>query len=176
MTRLCQTTTGPHDFACSPPSAEDVRRLAVALTGRPIYRQEAKVEMRGALMSDATGKSLRVRVYADESMDLVRKAIADQKVQEIGRGRGVMRREQNPLDVYVFANTVLPLPLATLEPWTDAKPSVVELMLSREGTLMSPVDAFKAYPDLFPTVDAAKKALQRCEGVFRGHSAMKNYS
>jgi hypothetical protein len=144
------------------PSAEETRRLAIALTGRAIHAQEGQWETRAALMADGSGKAIRVIEYADKGMEMVRKAIADQKLQEIGRGRGVMRTEANPLDVYVFANTVLPLPLESLSPWVDARPNVVEIMLSRQGALLSPVDAVKVYPDLFSTADAARMAIKRC--------------
>ena len=45
-------------------------------------------------------------------------------------------------------------------------------MLARDAVYASPHDAAKAYPDLFPTAEAARQALKRAglKEVFSGHS------
>lgn len=81
-------------------------------------------------------------------------------IQAIGRGRGVNRDEGSPLTVFVCADVVLPMPLARLVQWDDVCPDVLSRMRARGAVLLGPSDAARVYPDLFPTVEAAKKALQ----------------
>jgi hypothetical protein len=82
-------------------------------------------------------------------------------VQCVGRGRGVNRTADNPLTVFVMADVILPLPVTRLVRWSDIRLDVVARMLVRHGALFSPVDAVRAYPDLFATADAARMALTR---------------
>jgi hypothetical protein len=62
--------------------------------------------------------------------------------------------------VFVFADVVLPLPVAQLVRWVDIRPDVIRRMLARIA-LFGPADAARAYPDLFPSPDAARMALKR---------------
>ncbi|MDO9713769.1 hypothetical protein Q7A36_36000, partial [Paracraurococcus sp. LOR1-02] len=153
------------------PAPEDTRRLAAALTGRPVPAGQLARVTRGATMRDGTGAGVPVRAYADPDLEAVRAAICDAElVQVIGRGRGINRTAADPLEVYLLAGDVLaPVPLATLTRWEDVAPGPVECMAARGVVLASATDAARAYPDLFPTAEAAKKALQRsgcCGGDF----------
>jgi hypothetical protein len=143
----------------------DLRDMALALTGRPIPSEDGEREIRGALLTDGTGAPIQVRAYADPDLDALRSAITDAEViQAIGRGRGVNRTAEKPLAVFVMADVVLPFPVSRVVRWEDVRPGVVERMLARDVAYLSPIDAHKAYPDLFPAgVGAAKKALQRSE-------------
>jgi hypothetical protein len=144
------------------PAPAELLTMARALTGLPIAAEAGQVETRGVLMADGTGAPINVRVYADATLEALRVAIADAEViQAIGRGRGVNRRGDNPLSVFVLADVVLPLPVTRLARWVDVRPDVIGRMLARGAALGSAVDAAKAYPDLFPSPEAAKKALQR---------------
>lgn len=151
------------------PDPQSVLSLARAVTGRPIAAEAGHTETRGALMEDGTGAAIDVRVYADPDLDAIRAAITDAEVvQAIGRGRGVNRTAETPLDVFVFADVVLPLPVTRLVRWEDIRPNVLERMAARGAVLLSPSDASKAYPDLFLTPDAARMALKRGEeGISR---------
>jgi hypothetical protein len=144
------------------PDASELRTLALALTGRPIPPEASRLETRGALMADGSGASVSVRAYADPDLEALRSAITENEiVQAIGRVRGVNREADNPVDVFVLADVALPLPLASLRSWNATRPDDLDRMIARGVLLFSPADAAKAYPDLFPTVEAAKKTIQR---------------
>ena len=86
-------------------------------------------------------------------------------MQIIGRGRGVNRTAADPLDVWVLTDVALPIPV---EPIRNAElaPTAVDLMLAEGGiAFQSPKDASTAYPTLWETANAAKKAFQREVGV-----------
>jgi hypothetical protein len=144
------------------PAPGELLTMARALTGRAIAPEDGHVESRGVLMADGTGAALNVRVYAEPTLEALRVAITDAEViQAIGRGRGVNRDGNSPLSVFVFADVVLPLPVARLVRWVDIGPDVIGRMIARGVALFSPADAAKAYPDLFPSPDAARMALKR---------------
>ena len=55
-------------------------------------------------------RTVRVGAHADEKAELLRAAICDDEVlQAIGRGRGVNRSADDPLEVHVLADVALPL-------------------------------------------------------------------
>lgn len=147
------------------PAPEDARRLAAALTGRPVPREQPGRVPRGATMRDGSGAAVAVRAYEDADLEAVRAAVTDAElVQAIGRGRGVNRGEDNPLDVWLLAgDAVAALPVDELARWEDVAPAAGprERMAEEGVVLESPGDAARAYPDLFPNPEAAKKALQR---------------
>jgi len=147
-------------------SPEDTRRLAAALTGRPVPAEMPGLVTATATMRDGSQAAIEVRRYLDPDLEAVRASITDSElVQVIGRGRGINRTEETPLDVYVLAgDVVLPLPLDSLSDWRDVAPGPFERMAARGVILTSPCDATRGYPDLFPTAEAAKKALQRAKG------------
>jgi hypothetical protein len=161
------------------PDPRELRADALALTGRPIPAETGHLETRGVLMADGTGVAMKVRVYADPDLEALRVAITDAEVlQAIGRGRGVNRDASRPLNVFVCADVILPLPVNNLPRWRDVRPDPLARMVARGVVLLSPTDAAKAYPDLFPTSEAARKALERgeAEGVFTGHFPRKKFS
>jgi hypothetical protein len=144
------------------PAPAELLTMARALTGLPITPEAGQMETRGVLMADGTGTPINVRVYADPTLEALRVAITDAEViQAIGRGRGVNRTADNPLDVFVLADVVLPLPVSRVARWADVRPDVIGRMLGRGAALTGPADAAKAYPDLFPNPDAARKAISR---------------
>jgi hypothetical protein len=144
------------------PAPGELLTMARALTGRAIAPEAGQVESRGVLMADGTGAALNVRVYTEPTLEALRVAITDAEIiQAIGRGRGVNRDGASPLSVFVFADVVLPLPVAQLVRWVDIRPDVIGRMVARGVALFSPTDAARAYPDLFPSPDAARMALKR---------------
>ena len=155
------------------PDARHLREAALALTGRPIPAESGRMETRGALMADGTGAAIKVRTYADTDLEALRVAITDAEVvQGIGRVRAINRTAETPVDVFLMADVVVPLPVHQIVRWDDVRLDVIRRMWARGAILTSPSDAAKGYPDLFPTVEAAKKAMQRTAGSeegFRGH-------
>jgi len=116
-------------------------------------------------MADGTGQAATVRAYANADLEALRAAITDAEVfQAVGRGRAVNRTAETPLDVFVMADVVLPLPVTTLARWEDVRPGALERMAARGCVLLGPTDAARAYPDLFVSPDAARMAIQREAG------------
>ncbi|MCO6415139.1 hypothetical protein JYK14_02970 [Siccirubricoccus sp. KC 17139] len=142
-------------------SPEATRQLTAAQTGRPVPAETPGLVTRGATMRDGTAAPIEVRAFADPDLEAVRAAITDAAtVQVFGRGRGINRTAADPLDVWLLAGDVIaPLPLDTLSEWQAPGPSA--RMAAQGVVLASPADAARAYPTLFPTPEAAKKALQR---------------
>lgn len=144
------------------PQADDLRAMALALTGRPVVAEGGQVETRGALMEDGTGAAMNVRTYSDPDMEALRVAVTESEViQAVGRVRGVNRTAANPVDVWLFADVATAIPINRMVRWSEIRPGNLARMASRGLMLSSPADAARIYPDLFPTPEAAKKALQR---------------
>ncbi len=144
------------------PDARTMRDDALALTGRPIPYESGRMETRGALMVDGTGQAINVRCYADADLEAIRAAITDSEViQAVGRVRGVRRTAADRVTMFVMADVVLPIPVTALTRWADLRLDVISRMRARGAVLFGATDAFKAYPDLFLTAEAAKKAMQR---------------
>ena len=74
------------------------------------------------------------------------------------------RTEANPVDVWVLGNVPLPVtvPVNRLISASDLIPSPGDLMTAEGGVeIANPADAATAYPNLWPSRDAAKKAMER---------------
>jgi len=153
------------------PDPREMRSDTLALTGRPIPAELPRQETRGALMADGTGASVNVRTYADPDLEAVRVAITDAEVvQAIGRGRAINRTAATPLDVFILADVVVPLPVSRLVRWVDVRLDPVAHMAARGAVFLSPADATAAYPDLFSNRDAARKAMQRSGAQDQEHA------
>ncbi len=144
------------------PSPDATLAQAIALTGKPLAPQVPRREARGALMADGSGRAIECRAYAAPDLEAVRAAVTDAEVvQAIGRGRGVNRAADNPLTVFVLADVVLPMPVERLAVFEEVRPNVVQRMAARGVVLRSATDAAVGYPDLFPSAEAARKAIGR---------------
>ncbi len=146
------------------PAPASVERLAEALTGRAVEPIEGWYG-RGDGVRHTEGSS--VAVEADRHPDIIAEAIRWQVcegelVQIIGRGRGVNRTEEDPLDVLVLTDTPLPMPVAATLQAADLAPCPDDLMAAAGGVLLeNPADAAAAYPQNWANKEAAKKAMQR---------------
>lgn len=98
---------------------------------------------------------------------IMQRIAVDEIMQGIGRGRGVRRTTANPLTVFVLGNAVLPVPVdAFLNDTVVMAQSQEDIMLAEGGIAFdSAAAAAKAYPSLYVSQDAAKKALQRNKEV-----------
>ncbi len=151
------------------PSPATVERMAETLTGRPckpvagwfpqqdVWRLQSvpggvqRVLSEGVLHSDPIAEGIRNRICEAEVM------------QAIGRGRGVNRTADRPLEVVVLSDAVLPVPVDRFASPDEAlRTTAKDEMLALGGVAFEDATAaHKAYPDLWPTIEAAKKALQR---------------
>jgi hypothetical protein len=79
-------------------------------------------------------------------------------VQAIGRGRGVNRTAESPLDVDILADVVLPVTVDEVQEWTA--PGLEVEMVAEGVWLESPADMALAWPDVWATEMAAKNWLR----------------
>jgi hypothetical protein len=166
----------------------DVRLLIVV--GRPLPSSDAlralsasffqqfpegryRPDWRAVRLRNGRIANLRVVAHEDEQAELLRAAICDDEIiQAIGRGRGVNRSTDNPLEVHVLADVALPLFHDRVVPWEVVAPDVLQQMLLAGVAVDSPADAALIHPEMFGSAEQAKKTFQR--GIFGGHFPIKN--
>ena len=166
----------------------DIRLLIVV--GRPLPSSEALTTLTASFFHKiAEGKylpvwravhlrsggtaNLRVVAHEDPQSEILRAAICDDEViQAIGRGRGVNRAADDPLEVQVLADVALPMVHDDIVGWESLVPSILQKMLLAGVAVDSPADAAALYPKMFRSAEVAKKAFQR--EVFGGHYPIDN--
>jgi hypothetical protein len=114
----------------------------------------------GRLMADGTGRvSLSYR-HPDPQVEAVRFAICEAElIQAIGRGRGVRREEDNPLDVLLLTDVPLPLPVTKLTTWKDLSDEAgpVEVLAARGVLPLDYEGMAAALPNWFTNDVAARE-------------------
>jgi hypothetical protein len=142
---------------------------AMRLTG--VYVPRARYAKSAAIREMANGKGIATlsEQHPDAMCEALRSQITEgELIQDIGRGRGVTRTAENPLEVLIMTNVVLPIPLAQALSHKDLDPTPWDLMLADGGVaLESPTDAASAYPHLWSTPDAAKQAFNEAKKAGR---------
>ena len=124
-------------------------------------------------MRDGSHRSIRTIGHEDSRAELLRSAICDDEVlQAIGRGRGVNRTADNPLQVQVLADVALPLVHDQIIAWETLRLDVMQEMLLAGLAVDSPADAAALHPDLFANDNTAKKRFER-EG-FKGQNPIRD--
>ncbi len=140
---------------------------AEALTGRAVDRlvPDEWYDRGEATREMADGRLIASEAdqHPDHITELFRRTVCEhQLTQLIGRGRGGDRTAATPLDVLVMTDIPLDIPINETLAADDLKPSPADLMLAAGGIAYEePADASRAYPDLWPTRDAARKASDR---------------
>jgi len=146
------------------PRPADAERLAEALTGRAVERLGGPYPRADAVRLLRNGGAVAAEAvrHPDAMVEAVRWQIAEgELLQIIGRARGVNRQAGKPVDVFVLTDLPLPLPVELL-PWAAVAPSPAELQLAAGGmAFVEPAHAAAAYPELWRSHDAAKKAFSR---------------
>lgn len=152
-----------------PPSAE-AEMLAQVYLGTVAQsgyaRTRAGIHMRSGMI-----RGLPVVRHSDDHAEVLRAAICDDEVvQVIGRGRGVNRTAENPLEVHILSDVALPLVYDQLTTWDNEKPDLFQQMLLRGIATDSPADAAALHPEMFASANQAKLAFNR--GVFKCQNPM----
>jgi putative DNA primase/helicase len=150
------------------PSPAAVERLTEAITGRAVTPLEGWYGRRDAVREMTAGR--HVLAEADFHPDPVAEAIRWQAcegelVQIVGRGRGVNRDANNPLEVLIMTDVTLPIPVDEEIFAVDLRLSPADLMLAEAGiAVANPADGAAIYPGLWLNRDAAKwaKRHDRC--------------
>ena len=141
---------------------------AVAINGRVPVRNPEDAgwwyplsEQRIRLASGRT-LPLMVKTHADPIAEAIRWSICEgELIQAIGRGRGVNRTAETPLEIDLLTDAVLPLTVQEVVPWQQIRPSRHDLMALEGVVLENAADMARCFPDLWPSRDAAKKDSQR---------------
>lgn len=117
----------------------------------------AKETVGGTSRGKKSGLPL-VRIYHNDPMaEAVRWQMQEgELIQAIGRGRGVRRKEDNPLHICILANVPLPIAVDEFVDWEDIQPTYNDLLAAR-GIVIDAVPSRKGYcklvaallPDLF---------------------------
>jgi putative DNA primase/helicase len=163
------------------PNAHDVERLAEALTGAAVTTSIIRWERRDAAVQLANGTALAQE--ADSHPDPVAEAIRWQicegeLLQIVGRGRGVNRTTEEPLDVLLLTDRPIPLEIHEAVTWKALMPSPLDMMMSKAGVAMlNAADASRCFKDLWPTPNAARQAFHRHQCVtnpIKEHSLLEN--
>ena len=166
----------------------DVSLLVVI--GRPLPRDSDLPPMAGALFGSepkgayerslagvrmASGSTTAIRTlrHVNEQAQEIRAAICDDEVlQAIGRGRGVNRTADNPLEVHLLTDVALPIAYECVRAWETEAPDIFQRMLLAGVAVDSPADAVALHPALFGNAEQAKKAL---DAVFKGNLSYNIY-
>lgn len=116
----------------------------------------------GIRMRSGETRGIDVIHHEDERAETLRAAICDDElIQVIGRGRGVNRTMDNPLEVHVLADTALPLIYDRLTSWDLERPDLFQRMLLAGIAVDSPADAAALHPSLFGNAHQAKMTFAR---------------
>ena len=146
-----------------PPSTA-IARMGEALTGQAMPARQYERGTAWRELADGSARRCEAMRYPDPVGEALRwQACEAEVMQIIGRARGVNRSADNPVDVLVLTDTPLPLPVTLISAAT-LDPSPDDLMLAAGGVVLTNcTDAATAYPELWRTREAAKKALQRAK-------------
>lgn len=147
------------------PRIDAAERMAAALTGAAVTTRASRWDRvdTAILLADGTAASTEADRHPDPLTEAVRWQICEgELIQIIGRGRGVNRTAENPLEVLILTDRPLPLPVDEAVSWEALAPSPTDLMLAQAGVaLESPTDASRCFDNLWRNPEAAKKASQR---------------
>jgi putative DNA primase/helicase len=117
---------------------------------------------RGMRRRDGRGIAVMGPGHPDSRVEAARWAICEaQLVQAIGRARGVNRTADNPLKIDILTNIVLPIEVDEVTTWERIQPGPLEVMRAAGAVPSTYADMAAAYPDLFPSGDAARMAINR---------------
>jgi hypothetical protein len=109
----------------------------------------------GIRLKDGTVKGVMVDRHPDRQGEVLRWQVCEAGlIQAIGRGRGVNRTTEMPLDVDILSDVALPLDMDLVEDWTWPSKA---WEAAQEGIWFdSPSDLAKAWPNLWTNEMAAK--------------------
>ncbi len=148
-----------------PPAA--VERLAEAITGAHVPPLAGWYERVAVTRETTVGLVLsEAERHPHPIAEAVRWQIREGEViQAIGRARGVNRTGDDPVDVLVLGDVVLPMEVEAVDP-ADLEPTPAELMMAAAGIALDNAGhAARGFPDLWPSADAARQAMNRARSV-----------
>jgi putative DNA primase/helicase len=150
------------------PAPLTVEALAAAVTNCPPLASRRDVdwwyeqEERRIALADGGVHRLSGETHADPTVEAIRWTICEgELIQAIGRGRGVNRTAATPLEVDLLTDVVLPVAVHEVLDWADVCPSRQDMMAASGVVLENAADMARAFPDLWPSHDAARQQKAR---------------
>jgi len=146
------------------PRPEDIRDLAVAISGQPVPPDDSIEQRRSISLRNGRAWPLHCLTYPTAEAEMVRTAVTEAGlVQAIGRARGVNRAAGGEVEVFLVANdVVIPgLEVDAVQLFEDMEPNAVDEMWLRGLVLEWASDAAKVWPKLFKAGSAARVAYHR---------------
>ncbi len=149
------------------PAAPAIEAEAAALTNEaPVARPEAgwwydRVRA-GVRRRDGGMDALTTPIHPDPFCEQLRRQVCeDELVQVIGRLRGINRGPDEPAEVVLLNDIVLPVTLDAIQSWETAAPDPLDLQLAHGVAVANASHAARLRPDLWPSAEAARKAVAR---------------
>jgi putative DNA primase/helicase len=172
-----------------PPAA--VEAIAGALTGKqpalvkvPTGRGYGRVP-RAVRMADGSGAvEVMNHQHVDEVAEAIRFQICEAElVQAIGRGRGVNRTAETPLDIEIVSDVVVPITVNEVVHW-ETPSELVEMPARDAIVLTAPADMARAWPTVWESQSSAihpgkarrqspRQPSDRSSGKVRGRACDK---
>ncbi len=150
------------------PAPSLIAKLQIALTGRPPQKdndnQSWWYPLTERVIRRPNGRSRLVmgEHHPDPIAEAIRWNICEgELIQAMGRGRGVNRTADNPLQIDLLTDIVLPVTADEVIDWAALVPSRIDMMASRGVVLDNAADRAKCFPELWPTREIAKKDAKR---------------
>ena len=117
------------------PKAQDIERMAAAITGRPVVATSERCER------EVCGTTIKCWTYTDPDAERVRAATVEAAIEQArGRVRAVNRTAANPVEVYlILHDVVVPgMPVDEVVEFKALEPDAVdEMICSRAGAAMA---------------------------------------
>ncbi len=150
------------------PAPATVESIAAAVTNRVPATSRGDVAWwyasteRQINLADGGVHGVSGEVHDDLTAEAARWSICEgELIQALGRGRGVNRTADNPLEVDLLTDVVLPVTVDEVLAWDDVRPSRHDMMAAAGVELENAVDMAKAFPELWPSHDAARQERAR---------------
>jgi hypothetical protein len=163
------------------PSPRDVEVLTENLTGWAVEklpdgrwypRQSAGVDVGGGI-----GLPVQAERHPDPMVEVIRRQICEAElIQCAGRGRGVNRSMDAPLQLDVLSNVCLPMEVRQPIRWDDNAPGRIEEMVGMGLLPDGPAAAALIYPDLWSTAKAAERAASQARGKTTPADVLEKFS
>lgn len=144
------------------PKTHDTAKQASAEAGQLIEPAKLVRTPCTALMADGTGVTLERLAYEDPRLQAVHEGVYDQSFVQggLGRGRGINRTADTPLEIHVYGNVPLPVPVTTCKRWKPIG-GIAEMAVAGR-VHFNAHDMARFHPGLFSSWQAAAHANQRC--------------
>ena len=150
------------------PGPRAMEDIAAALSGAaPVEAAEVNgfawynSTKRGIRLPDGSGIATRGDLHPDPMAEAVRWLVHEgELIQALGRGRGVNRTLETPLDIDLLFDTALPITVDKVSAWK--RPSLLVETAATLGVMpTAPTDMVKLWPGLWPNEKAAYRTIQQ---------------